>query len=231
MRMNCDSIMTPPEDLSKVELQYIQDTVDSINRTSPGPIIFPEIPDLSSDASAIERGVKEGRPIHVLIVGGELYPPIEEAIYEKMNGLRDFQVGEYEKTLRGPIKCIRYPQDENAGDFMSAKHSPKINKSNKEWMSKFPKMTFTKPDIVLINGDAPNLGKLLETIHQMGNDRYDGDSFEIIPRMYVLTENDGYEGFGFRTPEDGVIVFEAHSGESYFASEGRPLRKNDDYKY
>jgi hypothetical protein len=51
----------------------------------------------------------------------------------------------------------------------------------------------------------------------MDNDSYGGDSFEIIPRMYVLLKMMAMK-FWVWQPEKGVVVFEANNGEAYIAS-------------
>jgi len=223
MKDSFEPILTAPEDLEMSEIYYIEKTISCINNTSPNAIVFPSVWGLPN-----EREQKVLTPMNILIVGGKLYPPIEEAVYSKLMDCKT-----YRKSI---LPDDLYAEEINCNQYPEMKSGKPIWEDKSFWYHfrgyYFPCAVLKIPDIILIHSGAPRIRELLWQMD--GRRKADRIQCDSVPRLYMLTE-DGYKSFVFIELKDGTMILNVYDDEinsfygSYVVSENEELRRIPDW--
>jgi hypothetical protein len=225
MKDSWEPILTAPEDLEVSEIDYINKTISCIQNTSDNAIIFSNIWGLPN-----EREEKSFIAINALIVGGDLYPPIEEAIYEKLMICKA-----YRNTI---LPNDLYPKEINCNRYPEIKYGKPVWEDKSHWNSfmsyNLPFAVLKVPDIVLIHGGAPHIREFLWQMD--GRMRRNIGQCDPYPHLYILTE-EGYKSCTFTELKDGMMILNAYDDErnafygSYAISEDEKLERIPDWHY
>lgn len=204
--------------------QWLTEMESDIMNTLPSNIRFPDIPELTPEMSEIETQFLTNRPIIVQVLDRMDNPDIDQTIIDTLTTLRDFELERGQNLVRGKIMLIKASEE----GFMKGTYKPKIQwQQFPNWEQDLPILHCVVPDIVLVNGHVPDLGRILENYHRITWGYYEGFPYPVMPFAYLLTRKKGYthiDSFSYNKKAVNMTVNQNdRGGQTYFAEHGRSI--------